>query len=266
MDPLTFGGRLPWAIGLSLVLTVGLSVLGAVGHRHGTTVFELGALRPADVLQGQLWRLVTWPFLEPGPFGLIFTCVFLWWLGKDLAEEMGSRNFVIRFGTIMALAALGTTAFALVDPGVRTSSYLGGFAWTSALAVAWGFWFPHRVVRLYFVIQVRGYWFAWFTIAFTLIFAAYAGWEAYLPELFAEGLVVGWMYQASIKARLAKAGRAFGTDRRWHSSARESRAKRAKSVAYLHVVEAHDDDPPDLPPDFASSVDRALGLRKDRSE
>ncbi len=262
IDRMTFGGNVPWAIGLALTLTVAFSLFGAVGDRHGTSIFQLGALRPADVLGGQVWRLVTWPFLEPGPVGLIFTCIFLWWFGKDVAEELGSRRFVMTFGRVLGAAALCTCAVSLVDPDVREATYLGGFAWTSALVVAWGFWFPWRIVRVYFVIPVRGYWLAWLTIALTLVYAAYGGWEAVVPELFAEAFVVGWTYQGFLRARVASVWRG---PRRRQEREKRARAARAKSIAYLRVIETDDQDPPDLPPDVAGSVESALRGKRDGS-
>src|SRR3954467_1641019 len=93
-DDLSFGGRVPWAVGLLLVVTIALSLAGAFGGRHGSPIFDLGALTPPDVLHGQVWRLATWCFLEPSPLGLIFGCLALYWFGSDLANEWGSPRFL----------------------------------------------------------------------------------------------------------------------------------------------------------------------------
>src|ERR1700722_18848730 len=93
-DAMTFGGRLPWAIGLLLSLVVGLSLAVAFGDRHAGSIFALVALVPSHVWRGEVWRLVTWPFIEQGPVGLIFTCLLVWWFGRDLADEWGSSRFL----------------------------------------------------------------------------------------------------------------------------------------------------------------------------
>src|SRR5258706_924834 len=151
-EDLTFGGRIPWAVGLVLVLTIACSLVGAFGARHGPPLFELGALIPQHVLHGQVWRLATWPFLEPSALGLIFGCLGLYWFGTDLANEWGSPRFLAVFGAVMLAAATATCLVALVDPAVVDQVYLGSWTATSAMVVAWGLWFPDRVVRTYFVL------------------------------------------------------------------------------------------------------------------
>jgi membrane associated rhomboid family serine protease len=261
-DRLTFGGRLPWAIGLLLVLTVGPSLLAAFGDRHAAPLSELASLRPADVWHGQLWRLVTWPFIQPGPFGLLWACIFLYWFGRDLAQEWGSRRFLAVFGAIAVVAAAGTSLVALIDPAVLDHAYLGGYAIECGMIVAWGLWFPDQVVRIYFIIPVRGYAIAWLTIAITVVIAFYSGWEGVLPELVTEGSTLAWLFRRSILARWRRAVGGFETRRR--DTRRRKRAQ-AASVAYLKVIESEDDDdPPSLPPDVERKIEDLLSGRGKR--
>src|SRR5271166_3360152 len=122
-DALTLGGRLPWAIGLLLSAIVGLSLLVAFGDRHAGSLFELAALAPAEVWRGQVWRLLTWPLIEPGPLPLIFACLFVYWFGRDLADEWGSSRFLAVFGGVVLAAAVGTCLIARLDPAVLRQSY-----------------------------------------------------------------------------------------------------------------------------------------------
>jgi membrane associated rhomboid family serine protease len=258
-DSFTFGGRLPWAVGLALSLTIGLSLLVAFSSRHTAPFFELLSLTPGEVWRGQVWRLVTWPFIEPSVLSLIFACLFLYWFGRDLADEWGSPRFLAVFGGVALGAAVGTCLVAQMDKPVLDEQYLGSWAVTAAMVVAWGLWFPDRVVRLYFVLPIRGYWLAWLTVAITVVLAIYSGWERYLPELFAEGSTLAWMFRRSIVARWARARRAAGERR--EAERRAAARKRAKSVDYLRVVEA-DDDPPPLPPDVEAKIQDLLGGRR----
>ena len=61
-------GSLPASIALLIGATLVASILGA----QVASVGAMGALVPAQVFAGQLWRLVTWAFFEPDPLGLIF--------------------------------------------------------------------------------------------------------------------------------------------------------------------------------------------------
>jgi membrane associated rhomboid family serine protease len=211
---LSFGGRIPWAVGLILSLLVALSLLAAFGERHLTSFFDVLALRPAEVWHGQVWRLATWPFVEGSPLGLLFSCLVLYWFSPELAQVMGSRRFLTVFGGVMLAAAAGTCLIALVDPDVRGHSYLGSWALTAALVVAWGLWFPDRVIRMYFILPVRGYWVAWLTVAITVVYAVYVGWASLLPELLAEVSVLAWLFRRTILARLSGVRRSLDAGRR----------------------------------------------------
>jgi membrane associated rhomboid family serine protease len=259
---LSFGGRLPWSVGLLLLLTVALSVVAAVADRHVAPLFDLAALAPEDVWRGQVWRLVTWPLVQPSVFGLLWACVFLYWFGRELAEAWGSPRFLAVFGTITVVAAAGTCLAALVDPAVLAHRYLGGYAIQCAMIVAWGLSFPDRVLRLYFILPIRGVVIAWLTVVITVLFVVYAGWEGYLPELVAEGSTLAWLFRRSIAGRTSRTAGGFPSkvrDRR----RRQQRAK-AASVSYLKVIERDDDEPGPLPPDVERQIDDLLSGRGKR--
>jgi membrane associated rhomboid family serine protease len=241
---LTFGGRVPWAIGLLLVLTVVLSLVTAFGDRHAGSLFDLVAFRPAGVWRGEVWRLLAWPFVEPSPIGLIFTCLFLYWFGCDLAGQWGSRKFLTVFGGVLAVAGLGTCLIAKVDSTVLDHAYLGSWALTTAMIVAWGLWYPDRVVRIYFVLPIRGFWIAWLTVAVTAVFAIYSGWGKYLPELLSEGAILAWLYRRTLSKRWSKASKGFDARRQGRQSDNMRRRGR-KVVDYLRAVDTDDKRDPE---------------------
>ncbi|AKU94412.1 Rhomboid family protein [Labilithrix luteola] len=257
LDRFTFGGRLPGTVGVILVATVAASFLAAFTSRHVAPLFELAALRPELVLRGQIWRLVTWPFVEPSPLHLIFECLFLWWFGRDLADEWGSRRFFQVWFGVTLFASVVTSIVALVDPAVRVQSYLGGMGVAEALIVGWGLWFPDRVVRIYFVLPIKGLWLAWLTIAITIVFAVYEGWEFYLPTLAAEGGMLAWLFRRSFVGRWSS----FQRQRRANAQQAQARTvakKRAASAAHLRVIEGGDHDPPALSPELEGKIDALL--------
>jgi membrane associated rhomboid family serine protease len=237
----SFGGRLPWAVGLLIAITVVLSLLTAFGDRHAGGLFDLVCLRPADVWRGQLWRLVTWPFVEPSPLGLVFTCLALYWFGAPLAEQWGSRRFLLLVASAMLVAGGGTCLIALVDAEVLARTYLGGWAMITALVLAWGLWFPDRVIRIYFVIPIRGYWVARLTVIVTVVFAVYSGWAGYLPELLAEASVLAWLFRRSILGRWSNLRRSFDARRREGKPAKGARPERG-IVVELRPGEPSDPD------------------------
>jgi membrane associated rhomboid family serine protease len=236
-DKLSFGGRIPWAVGLLLSITVVLSLFAAFADRHAGPLFDIASLRPADVWRGQLWRLATWPLIEPRPIGLIFNCLFLYWFGPALAAEWGSRRFLLVFAGVTLAAGAGTCLVALIDPEVLRHAYLGGWVLTTALVVSWGLWFPDNIVRLYFVLPIRGYWLAWLTVGITVVYAVYSGWTDLLPELLGEASILAWLFRRTILARWSKAKRRFDAQRRDSVRLRSVRRKGRGVVDYLRAVE-----------------------------
>jgi membrane associated rhomboid family serine protease len=219
----SFGGRIPWSVGLLLALTVTLSLVSAVGDRHVGGFFDLVSLQPAAVWRLQLWRLLTWTFVETSPWGLGFACLALYWFGPALAQRWGSPRLLMVVAATMLLAGIGTCLIALTDPEVMGAIYLGTWTMTTALVVSWGLTYPDNVVRIYFVLPVRGFWMAWLTVAITVVIAAYTGWAHLLPEMIAEGAVLAWFYRAPLRRRWAKASTSRADQRRASERARQVR-------------------------------------------
>lgn len=237
LDKFTFGGRVPGGVGLILAVTAACSLIVAFVGRHSSPLFDLAALVPSDVLRGQVWRLVTYAFIEPSPIGLIFQLLFLYWFGKDLADLWGSKRFLRVWLGLALLASVGTTVIAIADTSVREVPFLGGYALTAAFTVAWGLTFPDRRMLIYFFFPIRGVVIAWGTVAVTVILAIYMGWDHFLPELLAEGGMLALMFRSRIRRSVAGVQRAAKSA----ADARERAEKRKKAEAYLRVIEANDD-------------------------
>jgi len=266
-ERLSFGGRIPWGVGLVLVTTVLLSLLVAFGDRHVGSLFGATALMPEAVWRGQIWRLATWAFIEPDALGLVFGCFLLYMFGGSLAREWGSARFLRVYAAIVLVPAIVTCLVARIDPAVLASTYIGGWAPSVALTVAWGLWFPDRIIRIWFVIPIRGYVLAWATVAITVVLSIYSGWERYLPELAAEGTMLAWLFRRSLFARFAGVRRSIAASsevQRREAVKRDRAKKRAQSVAYLRLVESRDEELPNLPPDVDAKLDELLRGRRKR--
>jgi membrane associated rhomboid family serine protease len=233
----SFGGRLPWAVGLLLSVIVVLSLIAAFGDRHVSSLFDAAALIPGQVWRGAIWRLITWTFVSPGPVGLIVGCLLIFWFAPDLAREWGSRRFLAVFGGVMLAAAAGTCLIALVDRPVLQHAYLGIWPLVTAITIAWGLWFPDRVISLFFVLLIRGWWMVWLTVAFTVVYAVYFGWDNYLPELLGEASILAWSFRRKILSRFTKARRSLDSRRREAKRLKGARKRGKVVVDYLRAVE-----------------------------
>ena len=220
----TFEGRVRGEIGLLLTLVVVVSLLSAVLGRHAFA-FESVLLVPGYVLRGEVWRLVTWPFVEVTPLQLVFSCLAIYWFGSELASVWGARRFLSIYAGIALLVGVLTTLLGLVDPAILGHVYGGLVALVSALVVAWGFLFPDRQMLLFFVLRLTGRVVAWFTIGLTIAMAAYYGWETVVPDLLAIGLMLLYLYRGRIglpkrggggKPKRPSHLRAVPDEQRWH--------------------------------------------------
>ncbi|HTP50616.1 MAG TPA: rhomboid family intramembrane serine protease [Anaeromyxobacteraceae bacterium] len=184
---LSFGGRVPVAVGALIAVTVVASLVGVVGERNGLPLLQLGVLEPGRVLRGELWRLVTWVFFETDPLGLLFGGLVLYWFGRDLCEAWGERRFVLAYVGFAAAAAALATGVALLFPALLHVHWLGLWPAVDALVVAWALNFPYRQILLYFALPVSGRALLWFTVGGTLLYAVFSGLAAFVPHLLAEG-------------------------------------------------------------------------------
>ena len=114
----------PWfRIGqLDVTTTVLVSLLCAVTiivYLVDSSLLEPFALLPDKVWDGQVWRLVTWPFVSlPDPQFLwtILRIALFWWFARELEAQTG-RN---RFAFLLAAITLGT---GLVASGLDVSLF-----------------------------------------------------------------------------------------------------------------------------------------------
>jgi membrane associated rhomboid family serine protease len=165
-----------------LVLTLGASLLSMMTSgwlAHWT------ALSPDRVLHGQVWRLVTWAFVETAPMSLIFTCVAIFKFGGELAPRWGDRRLRRFMLEIIIAAAVITTLLALVVPKTLYLSRSAGWAIGDVLCIAWARQYPTAIVRVYGMLELGGKRLIAVTVGATVIFAIASGPFVMAPELFA---------------------------------------------------------------------------------
>lgn len=229
----TFGGRVPASVGMLLVLMLVASVLGSTDGR----VADAAVLAPELVKRGELWRLVTWPFVQRDVFALLFTGFMLWSLGQQLSYAWSERRFVTRFLAYTAGAGVGTTLLSFVFEGA-SAPHLGAWPVVNALIVAWAMLFPDRQVNLWGILPVTGKTLALLVVFGTLLAAVMSGglrgFGSFAPHLVA--IAIAWTQARGL------GGRRFGRQARQWWAERDAK-RRAK---HLKVVrrDGSDDDRP----------------------
>lgn len=182
----TFGGRVPASIGLILAAML----LGSVFAWQSATFEAATAFVPDLVRAGEVWRLVSWLFVQRNPFDLLFVGLTFWWLGPQLMYVWGERRFLLRLFGIAAGAAIATTLIALVWLPAR-EPHLGAWPVLGALVIAWAMFYPDRPVNIWGVLPITGKMLALLWVFGTVLYALAAragGFGAYMIHFTAYGI------------------------------------------------------------------------------
>lgn len=87
----------------STVLVVLIGAVGVVASAFAPVLYQVGRFVPAEVLQGQVWRAVTWPFVDGISLWSILTLVLLWYFGRDLENQVGLRPMMSLYVALWAI-------------------------------------------------------------------------------------------------------------------------------------------------------------------
>jgi membrane associated rhomboid family serine protease len=160
-------------------------IVSIVATFDGGWIVQWTALAPAQIWRGQVWRLVTWVFVEPGPLWLIVTCMCIYRFGSDLAYRWGDRRFCRFMVEVLGIAAIATVVLALVSDDAWRMYRLGGWAVGDVLVIAWARQFPDSPVVVYSLVRLNGRNLITIVIAMTGVYAIFAGPLTWAPELIA---------------------------------------------------------------------------------
>ena len=105
---------------LEVTTTVLLVLLGSIGMVLSAFVpafLEGGAFAPAQVLRGEVWRIVTWPFVSGVSLWGVLTLVLLWYFGRDLERQIGRRPMASLYVGLWATLTVVSLVVGLVLGG-----------------------------------------------------------------------------------------------------------------------------------------------------
>lgn len=127
------------------------------------------SLYRSGLLQGQVWRLITFIFVPPAtsPFWLIFSLYFYYFIGSSLESQWGAFKFNLYYlsGILFAILA------ALIG-GYGDVQYLN-----LSLFLAFAQLFPNAEFRIFFILPVRAKYIAYADMAlfaFSFIFGSFS--------------------------------------------------------------------------------------------
>jgi membrane associated rhomboid family serine protease len=148
------------------------------------------------VLQGEVWRVVTWQFTQAGSgwleaLALFVTLLLLYMMGSAIEEEWGTRHFVTLFA-LSTLVSAGTAALLGIP-------LLGTYFVYYTLLFVYAAAFPHQTLYLFGAIPVRFRLIAFVSFA-ALLYGVFAGGTANIAAL--AGAVAGFVYFLLLRVRI----------------------------------------------------------------
>ncbi|MFV0337328.1 MAG: rhomboid family intramembrane serine protease [Chthoniobacterales bacterium] len=131
-------------------------------------ISQLYLYRPL-VLEGQIWRLITWAFIpaSSNTFFVLIALLFLWFLGEGLESMMGS--FRVNLFYFTGIIACTASAMIFGNDGDIGSGLGAGMFLNLSILFAFATLQPNMSVMLFFIIPVKIKWIAFFSLALLLI-------------------------------------------------------------------------------------------------
>lgn len=138
-------------------------------------LYELLAFRPDLILQGQVWRVLTFVFLPSSTniINFFFFCILYYWFGRTLEAHWGKMKFTIYYlsGTLMTLGAcmlaaplISAHAASLFQMDAPASQIVGGMVSNEyvnmTVFLAFATLCPEEQIRIFFLIPVKLKWLA----------------------------------------------------------------------------------------------------------
>lgn len=222
-------------------------------------VTEFGIYSYQDILDGEVWRLLTAVFLHDPKniFHIVFNMLILYWTGRVFEERNGSSELVAFYLTAGVAANLGN--FLIQVAGApHDALVLGASGAVTAIFVWFAMNFPHQRVLLFFILPLP----IWAVVVLYVVLDAAGAMGmrndkiAFVVHLF--GALFGFLYAYS-GVRLTSLIPDFS---------RSSRAARPRAHPRLRVVPRDDED--DTPthtlaaPPEPVSTDEPLESKLDR--
>ena len=168
-----FGGRgienLTIYIIVSYVLGYALMILNP-------SVLSMLSLNVSKILQGQVWRLVTWVIYPPTTSSTLWFVIailfFYYPISASLERTWGSFRFTVYILSGMIFTVISAFILYFITGGVLDLLYNGGLFSTYYISLsiflAYALTYPEMRVMLYFVIPIK---MKWMAIVYALIVA-----------------------------------------------------------------------------------------------
>lgn len=143
----------------------------AFSKLQGFSLMSLLGLSAANVMNGHVYTLITYPFLSHGIIEVILNCLMLWMMGSEFEENWGTKRYI----SFMLVTILGG---AILYLGINFLFFQGhpvfGFPLTGlggvvgALCMAYAIIYPDRLFSFLMIIPVKAKYFCMILVVIAL--------------------------------------------------------------------------------------------------
>lgn len=151
-----------WLIGINIVVFLVQLMLNS--SNLGWVEDKLTLWTPY-VLEGEVWRVLTYAFLHGDVLHLLFNMLFLWWFGSDVEEVYGSKEFLAFYLLAAVFGAFGYMLHGLAGGQVYWAQCLGASGAVTGTMVLCAIHFPSRIILVMMVLPVP----IWFFVIFSIL-------------------------------------------------------------------------------------------------
>jgi hypothetical protein len=148
-----------WAIPNLTRWIIACNVIGYIAMvTTNGQIYQALCMDSAKVLQGEVWRLLTYLYLPPDidAIWFFFALMFTYMIGEGLEEEWGA----FRLNIYYLIGMIGTTAVAFITKGQVDNMYLN-----ASLLLAFATIYPDYIIYLFFILPIKMKWLGWFTFS-----------------------------------------------------------------------------------------------------
>ena len=154
------------------------SVVGFLGNaiatQAGLSLTPFLGLSLSNILAGMVTSLITYPFIESGFLGFLFSSLLLWFIGSDLEARWGSK-FYLKY---LAVIVLGTGLFFVIVLNLFLGiggTLLGLSSINYALLLAYGMIYADRYLSFMLIFPIKARYFCLLLVLIELYSAFFSG-------------------------------------------------------------------------------------------
>ena len=168
-------------------------------------VLRLGVVPRAVFEQLAIWQLVTYMFLHGDVFHILFNMLLLWMFGTELERTWGTRFFAQYYFVTGIGAAVTSLVWAISPLPFADSMYdsvmIGASGAVYGVLLAYGLYFPHRPIYMYFVFPVPAKYFVMIMGAIAFLSSVGSAGSGVAHTAHLGGLLVGYLYLKGLRGR-----------------------------------------------------------------